>query len=162
MTLGRLQHFCCTLQTTAFYTAVQQYMCAVVLFFFFFVCFIFAATVDIRAWEKIQYAIHAYIHNWPTHYFLDHMLHMQYKILLCILCTRLIHTYIHNWPLKPFSQNYDLTSLILSVSGGTYNLNSIFEKLYSQRNLLRGSHQRNIFHISFLMTGLGLESWLYM
>ena len=30
VTLWRLQYFCCTLQTTVFYTVVQRFMCAVV------------------------------------------------------------------------------------------------------------------------------------
>ena len=64
-----------------------------------------------------------------------------------------------------------LCAFILYVSGGTYSLTStpndrffrnFFMAVYFSlrvfaRNLLRGSHPKNILHISFLMTDLGYE-----
>ena len=96
--------------------------------------------------------------------------------------TKPIHTYIisHYNPSVSIT-TYVLTPLmlcvlILYISGGTYSLKStpnakFFKKLFMAilftlrvfaRNLLRENRRRNSFRISFLMSGLGLEPWLFV
>ena len=74
------------------------------------------------------------------------------------------------WLLTPLI----LCALILYVNGETYCLTStpndrflrnffmagLFTLRVFARNLLRGNRRRNIFHISFLMSFLGIEPWL--
>ena len=95
----------------------------------------------------------------------------------------LIHTYIHNWPLQPFSQDYGLASHSTHVvcvnfmrewRDLQFNVDSerqIFEKLfhgnfiYSQSFCQKSAARKSAkkyFSYSVLMSGLGLESWLFV
>ena len=78
---------------------------------------------------------------------------------------RYIHTYIQNWLLPPLSSitSLRLTPLMLRVlilyMSGLKNffMSILFTLRVFARNLLRGSHRRNIFHISFLIEISNLE-----
>ena len=99
---------------------------------------------------------------------------------------RIIH--IHNWSLQPFSQDYwpsfslsfsrhfMLCALILYISGGPYSLKStpndrffgklfmaifIYSQSFCQKSAERNSSKRYFLYF-VLMSGLGLEPWLYV
>ena len=94
-----------------------------------------------------------------------------------------ISTYIHNWPLQPFSQDYGLASHTTHVVCVNFirerwdlqfNVDSerqIFEKLfhgsfiYSQSFCQKSAERKSpkkYFLYFVLMSGLGLEPWLFV
>ena len=95
-----------------------------------------------------------------------------------------VHTYIHNWPLQPFSQDYwpsfshhlccvcqffihkclDLQFKVDSkrqIFWETFHSNFIYSQSFSQKSAERKSPKK-YFSYFVLMSGLGLEPWLFV
>ena len=94
-----------------------------------------------------------------------------------------VHTYINNWSLQPFSQDYDLASRTTcdvclnfihtwrelqfkvdserQIFWDTFHDNFIYSQSFCQTSAERKSPKKYFLYF-VLMSGLGLEPWLYV